>query len=608
MLAAKPRNVVWKVVLAVAGAWCTYLAIASACNHAPSLPPCSPPVATPSGAPAVWVVDDGVRVQSNAGVVPAMSGHGVPIWQPDTPIRIFGLPGETLAFQVVVTAGSEPLIGVQVDLELVRGVAGNPTTLSADRFVVLDLRLSQRSGGKTPRESLGWSAQAMPDNPSTQGRLPDPLIPIDAAPPWADYPMTVPTGLHRVVWFDLFLPINGLAPGAYTSRVQVRDARSAITTIPVELQVGAELLPYAPIKTMVYFDPKEVIDRTGTRKAAEAMFQLLHAHHLSAAIPLASRADIATWSDALSGELVSPRHGYRGPGAGKAIDVVALGAYGDLGDPTPKTLDEIAAMLAALESLGVRDEPGTTDVFVYATDESCNDGRSAAWRKALRSRPQLRVRVAQTCSDPPASQDTDIAMVFASAYDPIAARQARESNKAVWVYNGFLPQTGAFLTDAWGLSLRANGWIQATHGIDRWFYWESTFWNDDNPGGRGPYDPFAVAETFHNRQGDHCNGDGVLAYPGTQTSAGYLNAGFAGVFPSIRMKQWRRGIQDAGYLLLAKKFDSTTNAIALALLGKVLQDAQGQTLPSWPLEAAPWLEARRKLFDIIARAEPAAKP
>src|SRR5262249_46721972 len=143
--------------------------------------------------------------------------------------------------------------------------------------------------------------------------------------------------------------------------------------------------------------------------------------------------------------------------------------------------------------------------------------------------------------------------VTADEFDPRAANAARSQGKLVWVYNGALPRTGTLLLDADPTSLRASAWIAARHSVDRWFYWETTFWNDGNRGGHGPIDPFVTAENFHNHHGDASLGDGLLLYPGAQTGAFALHSfGFAGLLPSIRLKNLRRGIQDAGIYALAR--------------------------------------------------------
>ncbi|HQK17501.1 MAG TPA: DUF4091 domain-containing protein, partial [Polyangiaceae bacterium] len=133
------------------------------------------------------------------------------------------------------------------------------------------------------------------------------------------------------------------------------------------------------------------------------------------------------------------------------------------------------------------------------------------------------------------------------------------------------------------------------------FYWESTFWTDGNRGGHGPYDPLLWSETFHNAQGDHCNGDGVLVYPGKQVVEGYRTLGFDGVLSSIRLKQWRRGISDAGYLQLVQKIDrETSDRIMTKMIPGALQQVSGG-IPLWPREGAAWTEARRELFDKLRK-------
>jgi hypothetical protein len=284
--------------------------------------------------------------------------------------------------------------------------------------------------------------------------------------------------------------------------------------------------------------------------------------------------------------------------------VVAIGAYGSLREPAPDRIEQVERILEELDRLGIRDTPGERDIFLYAVDEQCDSPMGPAWRKALDASPSERLRglrVGHTCSEPPAGQPVDLVMVAASAYEPSLIAAARDKGKRVWIYNGMLPQTGTFLSDGWHASLRVNPWIQTRYGIERWFYWESTFWNDGNRGGRGPYDPLTVAETFHNQDGDHCNGDGVLVYPGTQTG-GFRSAGLSGVLPSIRLKQWRRGIQDVGYVRLASGVDAArARAVVERIVPVALRGASVDVKPPWPTDGVSYFRARRELFELIAK-------
>src|SRR5262249_46482699 len=158
----------------------------------------------------------------------------------------------------------------------------------------------------------------------------------------------------------------------------------------------------------------------------------------------------------------------------------------------------------------------------------------------------------------------------------------------VWVYNGAMPRAGTLLLDAEPVSLRVDGWIAATRPVGRWFLWETTFWSDDNRGGRGPVDPFTKVESFHNNHGDVALLDGLLVYPGTQVGAfASRSLGFPGVFPSIRLKNLRRGIEDAGYFALARANNpAEADAIARRLVPRALDEASQADPPAWPKDGA----------------------
>jgi hypothetical protein len=188
-------------------------------------------------------------------------------------------------------------------------------------------------------------------------------------------------------------------------------------------------------------------------------------------------------------------------------------------------------------------------------------------------------------------------------YDPAVAAAARALGKEVWVYNGMRPFDGTFLTDSEAVSLRVNGWLSAMFDISRWFYWETTFWYDDNRGGHGPYDPFVTAETFHNADGDYSMGDGLLVYPGKQVDMFTSHSiGMDGVVASIRLKNWRRGIEDAGYYQLAYAADpKRAEAIARTLLPSVLSAAKDGQPPSWSDASRPYFDARKALLALVPK-------
>ncbi|MGE0320653.1 MAG: glycoside hydrolase domain-containing protein [Polyangiaceae bacterium] len=557
------------------------------------------PKGPPSAEARVSIVTDAERIATRAGVTPSMEGGDNPLWQPGGSIDLVGLPGEVVAFQVVVSAGKKPLNKIRVEIEKIKG----PGTPQVARFLLHEVPFPRRSGGKTPGESLGWEAQALPAAPEPGTTIPDPLIPVEIAPAWDPYPVEIPAETQRVIWLDVDLTGPAITAGSYTAELAVYSGADQLSRIPLTLRVGAPRLPYAAAKTMLYFEPDRITQRTGSRRAVDQYLQLMHAHQISNILPITSMRQLEEAKGLLDGSLFTKSAGYQGAGAGQGSSAVALGSYGDLGDPSDEQVALVGKMLARLEELGVRDAPGDRDVFLYAVDEQCDSPRGKVWKEALRrsSDPRVRkLRVGHTCSEPPKTQAVDLVIMFASEFSPAAQAEAKQAGKHLWIYNGVLPQTGSFLTDAWPTSLRANGWIQARYGIERWFYWESTFWHDGNQGGEGPYDPFATSETFHNQHADHCNGDGVLVYPGRQKDYPDHDLGFDGVLASFRLKQWRRGIQDAGYIELARqKHPAETEKILAERIPDALKAVSGDKRPRWQTGAKGWEAARRRLFDLI---------
>jgi hypothetical protein len=556
---------------------------------------------TALAAPRVWVIDDGEKIRRDATPTPFQRGDLNPVWRPGEPVRLFALRNEVLGLQVVIEADAEPLSGVTVDVGL--SSASGAVMAHVDRFVEHYVRVRRTSGGRNPRESLGWEPGAGPAAGAWVGAVPDALIPVDLAPRWAAYPLFVEARTRGVVWVDVGVP-RDQPPGGYAGAIVVSVERAAVTSIPVELTVGDLALPEPATEAMVFYDREELERRVGP-DAEASLWQLFHAHRISPMHDARSPEDVVRQRDALSGALYRPERGYTGPGAGAGDGVLAIGAYGSLGTPDASKLARVEAIVDAAAEAGVLEQ---TDAFVYADDERCASPRGAAWHDLLRGSTDAslrRVRVAWTCNDDPSRQPVDVPILLAH-YDRAGAERARSRGKDVWVYNGVLPRTGTFLLDDDAISPRVNGWLAAMFGVRRWFYWESTYWYGAH--GRSPIDPFVEPETLINNDGDWANGDGVLVYPGTQRDAfGEHSIGYPGVFPSIRLKNWRRGLQDGAYLELARSRDRRrADAVARDIIPAAFDDARRGHPASWSSRGTTFFEARRALM-AIALGEPAAK-
>jgi hypothetical protein len=405
---------------------------------------------------------------------------------------------------------------------------------------------------------------------------------------------------NGVVWIDVTVP-RALPAGHYAGKVVVRSKAGELAALPLELDVVDAELPDRILDTMVYYERTSLERRIGSVDETERqLFQLFHRHRLVPMHGAMTVADVERQLSSLDGTLFTKEQGYEGPGEGAGDNLLSLGSYGSFLEPDSADVAEVEKIADLLEKKKLSPE-----VFVYAMDEDCGSPYGATWKKLLSASRASKVKVGWTCSDDPEKQPVDIAMVF-DTFDPPRASAARAAGKDVWVYNGVRPRTGSFLTDTEAVSTRVNGWLGGMFEIGRWFYWESTFWYDGNRGGRGPYDPFVKAETFHNRNGDYCMGDGVLVYPGKQIDMFTEHSiGLAGVLPSIRLKNWRRGIEDAGYYLMARAANApAADAIAKKLLPRVLAAAKAGAPPSWPERGEPFFRARADLLALVPRNAP----
>ena len=564
--------------------------------------------AAPARAAVVWAIDDGERIGRDAShPVPFKTGADNPVWQPGQPIRLIALRDEVVAFQVVIEGDAGPVDGVTVEVAPLDGPRGDAITI--ERFVEHFFDIKTASNNRGSSASLGWAPGSGPPRGRHLGMQPDALIPIELAPSWCPWPMRVGAREHGLVWIDLTVPIDQ-SEGTYRGNVVVRAAGgTTLATLPLELEVLPATMPARPVGTMFFYDADNLEKRIGDRVATERqLWQLFHRHRVAAMHSVGSAEGIEKQLGALDGTLYTAANGYTGPAAGVGDDIIVLGTYGIFGSPSPEGVARVGAIADAIAAHGLFDH---ADVVLYAADENCQSPNGPGWRAALAGASNAntrRVRVGWTCSENPATQPVDVPMVIAAAWDTALANAARAAGKQTWIYNGVRPATGAMLTDTEAVSMRTFGWIAAMAGIPRWFVWETTFWHDGNWGGHGPYEPFTTAETFHNDDGDAAMGDGVLVYPGRQIIDKFADhsLGFSGVIPSIRLKNLRRGIQDAGYYQLARGArPEEAERIARGLFPRILGETRWGKPPTWSEHGQPFFAARRALAALIA---PGADP
>ncbi|KKL60952.1 hypothetical protein LCGC14_2200170, partial [marine sediment metagenome] len=131
---------------------------------------------------------------------------------------------------------------------------------------------------------------------------------------------------------------------------------------------------------------------------------------------------------------------------------------------------------------------------------------------------------------------------------------------------------------------------------------ESTYYHDEQGSG-DQINIFVDPINFTNSAGDEMNGDGLLIYPGRDRLFPAQDQGFDGPMPSIRLKNWRRGIETVEYLVLAEAAGHQTlvNSVLATLVPLALDEG---TLSSgdpvaWEENGEEWLAQRRLLADVL---------
>ncbi len=642
----------------------------AASTAAPSPVPSSTPTTPPSTRPgsnlsAVWVNTGEDKVAQEE--TRATSGQAVKnsAWD-GTKVSLFGAKNEVVAFNLVLEAGVKAAPGVTVSFSKLSGpngaliqsapVTGNGVFNYVGRNIELFLvrylpikglsRLGyinyydERHVPKRLRRPWQGRGEALPntgwkDRPDHDRSYPDIAQPLELKPTF-----TVEAGKSQSIWADIFIP-KGSPAGLYTGTLQVSESGVATYSIPVELRVRNFALPDVPTsKTMlVYGDPDtserylgkrwpEDSDPEAKKVAALRVVHNLVAHRHKISLigddqAKSGDAPSAAWLPVISGALFTAANGYDGPGVNTGNNVYSVGTYGSWHTAWGTTQASLQKHATAWENWFVKNAP-TTERFLYVIDESedyVQTEQWAAWVKAVTKLPTMATANLRKSSGkvPSLTYITEAAgLQPTAAYDDLLKAYRTDPAKKLFLYNGQRPAVGSFMTDDDGVALRVTAWAQYKKGVDRWLYWDSNYYNDYQ-GSRGQIDVWMKAQTFGfapamdvsqgETSGTYANGDGVLFYPGTDKAFPASNLGLDGPVASLRLKFWRRGIQDVDYLALARAINPVaTQAIIDKTVPKVLWEvgvddpkdpSYVHTDISWSVNPDDWEASRKALADII---------
>ena len=490
---------------------------------------------------------------------------------------------------------------------------------------------------RAPHDNDGNATGGWNDRPNHNKLYPDIAVPLEL-----EQGFDIPSGENQAIWVDIYVPKDQTA-GIYRGALSINGSSGNIASVPVELDVMDFSLPDEPTaKSMLvigesnlnrrYIGPEYPSDPDLLRQATDIKdkhFLLAHRHKIS----LIDAGDHHqedrpqdAWFPRLSGELFTPAYGYSGPGIGIGNNVYSIGTYSSW--KWKGQGKEAMQRHANNWETWFENNAPDTERFLYLIDESPDHAQIEEWASWIEQSDgpgSSLSSMATTWFVDAISEMPSLDIVASSIYvgDKAISQAAADyfqdrADKKLYLYNGGRPGQGSFMTDDDGIALRELAWGQFKKNIDRWFYWESTYYNNYQAG-LGDTNLFTTAHTFGGAGNfsdstgesgwNYSNGDGVLFYPGTDLLFPQESYDLDGPIASLRLKFWRRGIQDSDYLKLAMAKDSTaTEAIINKIVPKVLweYDVADPNDPSWVRSEISWSsdpdvweKARRDLANII---------
>jgi len=591
-------------------------------------------------------------------------------------ITIFGARNEVVAFNVILEAGSGGAGNVTVTFNKLTGPSGATITSSAatgdgvfnwvgrniELFYVRYLQINGLSlisyqtsiderqvpqRFERPWTGAGVATGGWTDRPDHNKFYPDIAVPLELVPNF-----NIAANQNQSIWVDVYIPRTSPA-GNYIGNLVVQAGGSIVGSIPVQLQVYNFTLPDTPnAKTMLYFDSSNINQRylgstyinpnSGQGPQASLLLDrhamLAHRHRLSLigdnpgndCNPPGDQPCPA-WGPRLDGSLFTAANGYDGPGVGVGNGIYSIGTYGSWSWNTG-TQTDMNTHTDAWATWFTQNAPGV-EYFLYLIDESSNYPQIQTWASWILANPGpgQQVRSMATIDLPTAASQTPaldiptstMSQGITSVWQSAADQYTNDPRKRFYMYNAHRPASGSTATEDDGIALRELAWGQYKKHINRWFFWETTYYNNYQ-GGTGQTDLFKTAQTFGGiptadpvlglTGWNYANGDGVMFYPGTDTVFPADSYGVDGPFASLRLKFWRRGIQDVDYLTMAAAIDpATTQNIVNQIVPKVLWEygvdnpsdpTYVHTSLSWSNDPNVWEAARLQLATIIAGAPP----
>lgn len=572
--------------------------------------------------PGARARDIGLRLEGLGDCERVTRGGAIPpsprFWDPRSRIlRLHGARNEVVGAQLMLTALRGDVKSVDVEV----GDLSGPSLLRASNVELFRELYQFVENGDW---SWGPRSRVLPS------RLwyPDVLVPfVDPFVPGrrVGSPFDVAAASTQGVFLDVTIPREA-PPGVYAGRIRVLAAGAVAAEARLELTVHGITLPdethvdaYGEIYGRAYraHGASYSKDPEAWRRVAARYHQLAHVHRMVFAErdgegpAFGDGGDYdAFYGPVFDGSLFTKARGYTGPGSGTGVSFYrapfrqAFDGYAP--DFDAASLAAYARTAREFRSHAARRGWTRTRFFAYVVDEAPTDARTRENERRLQaaldegSAPEG-LPLLWTSHTNPAALAGDPArdrrgltrwwVPNGGACDPDFLRPRIAAGERVWFYHHGHPAVGVHAVNATGVELRTWGAICWRYGLQGSFYWAVDFGDPERP---------LTVPTY--KKGETRWGNGVLVYPGARLPDVGLPA-VEGPLPSLRMKAYRRGLQDFEYAWLLARAGrrEAADAIVRRVVPVALTEATTPGEPPWSTDPNDWYRMREELAAALLR-------
>ncbi|BBE20225.1 hypothetical protein AQPE_4416 [Aquipluma nitroreducens] len=563
----------------------------------------------------VWALGDGEKVFRFDLEHPCKNGNF--IWDGKT-IHLKGLYNETLACQVIIETDTNGADGIEIAIDppvnAATGKVIGGNTLKYGTAGSIEIYTEHYLHVRNPTKPNWFYGSPASAPKKMTGWIPDALIPVDAVSGLGGFPVDIEPLQNQGFWVDISLPRDQkkISPGIYNGIVQILQNGKFVKEIPLEITLLPYYLPdenqtniwmytgniYAYYPELSHQQVDKMIKFEGHRHRID-----IEGGFVANQSPFSNEI-MNNYLPYLDGSAYTPANGYHGSGEGIGEKIFPIGMYGATVMGNTKECVQKQADLWV--DWFTKKTPDVT-YFWYITDEPAENKfpwikERAEWVKSNFGTGKSLPIFTTTSYQKELSGAIDIWAGF-DGVDLTILPDIRKKGGDHWFYNGNRPRYGALILEGTAVDLRVNSWILYKYGINAHFIWEGAQWqhNMQGPKAHLHQNMYENPLTFINEHLEFCNGDGILFYPGRMPFYPNEDRALNRIFPSIRLKNIRRGQQDACIMWMAQQKVGKERVISIIqkVVPKALSEVSMKDTVQWSEHGDDYDKIRDELLKLL---------